>query len=278
MQREALNEMSQRLREENTSLSKEVEKLHADKCAGVEELVYLKWINACLRYELRNYQPPAGKTVARDLSKTLSPNSEEKAKQLILEYAHTEGHGNIMNIDSDHWSTSQASCITDSKNHHDDFSADKSFSTKISSSNKTKFFHKLRKLVRGKDVSPLKRSSSVDKIGSFEDGDSPWYSSGTSTVMNAVSPRSSYRHSLDIQRLRSVNEDEIRNVKSRRSNSDLVSSDAYKRFSLSRESSIDFGKQPDQDANLLKFAQVLKSTHGEKKGRLRTNSSSFTFG
>lgn len=86
----------------------------------------------------------------------------------------------------------------------------------------------------------------MDKIGSFEDGDSPWYSSGTSTVMNAVSPRSSYRHSLDVQRLRSVNEDEIRNVKSRRSNSDLVSSDAYKRFSLSRESSIDFGKQPDR--------------------------------
>lgn len=277
-EREALNEMSQRLREENTSLSKEVEKLHADKCAGVEELVYLKWINACLRYELRNYQPPAGKTVARDLSKTLSPNSEEKAKQLILEYAHTEGHGNIMNIDSDHWSTFQASCITDSENHHHDSSADKSFSTKISSSNKTKFFHKLRKLVRGKDVSPLKRSSSVDKIGSFEDGNSPWYSSGTSMVMNAVSPRSSYRHSLDVQRLRSVNEDEIRNVKSRRSNSDLVSSDAYKRFALSRESSIDFGKQPDQDANLLKFAEVLKSTHGAKKGRLRTNSSSFTFG
>lgn len=270
--------MSQRLREENAGLSKEVEKLHADKCAGVEELVYLKWINACLRYELRNYQPADGKTVARDLSKTLSPKSEEKAKQLILEYAHTEGLGNIMNIDSDHWLTSQASCITDSENHHGDSSAVKSFATKISSSNKTKFFHKFRKLVRGKDVSPLKRSSSGDKTGSFEDGDSPRYSSGSSTVMNAVSPRSSYRHSLDIQRLRSVNEDDIKNVKSSRSNSDLVSSYAHKRFTLSRESSIDFGKQPDQDANLLKFAEVLKSTHGAQKGKLRKNSSSFTFG
>lgn len=275
---EALKEMSERLREENASLSKEVEKLHADKCAGVEELVYLKWINACLRYELRNYHPPAGKTVARDLSKTLSPKSEEKAKQLILEYAHTEGLGNSMNIDFDHWSTSQASCITDSENHHDDSSADKPYAAKINSSNKTKFFHKLRKLVRGKYVSPLKRSSSGDKMESFEDGNSPRYSSGTSTVMNAVSPRSSYRHSLDIQRLRSVDEDDIKNVKSGRSNSDLVSSNAYKRFTSSRESSIDFGKQPDQDANLLKFAEVLKSTHGAQKGKLRKNSSSFTFG
>ncbi|KAL2925026.1 Protein CHUP1 chloroplastic [Bienertia sinuspersici] len=45
----------------NENLKKEVERLQVDRCGEVEELVYLRWINACLRYELRNYQPPPGK-------------------------------------------------------------------------------------------------------------------------------------------------------------------------------------------------------------------------
>ncbi|KAK9725355.1 hypothetical protein RND81_05G138200 [Saponaria officinalis] len=49
------------LREENESLSKDVERLRADRCTDAEELVYLRWINACLRFELRNYQPSPGK-------------------------------------------------------------------------------------------------------------------------------------------------------------------------------------------------------------------------
>ncbi|KAA8540324.1 hypothetical protein F0562_024757 [Nyssa sinensis] len=87
---EVLKEESRRLIQENEDLAKEIERLQADRCIDVEELVYLRWINACLRYELRNYQPEPGKTIARDLSKTLNPKSEEKAKQLILEYANRE--------------------------------------------------------------------------------------------------------------------------------------------------------------------------------------------
>ncbi|KAJ6824287.1 protein CHUP1, chloroplastic-like isoform X2 [Iris pallida] len=79
------------LREENENLKKEIEQLQTARCTDVEELVYLRWVNACLRYELRNYQPPPGKTVAKDLGRSLSPKSEEKAKQLILEYAHNSG-------------------------------------------------------------------------------------------------------------------------------------------------------------------------------------------
>ncbi|KAJ6389602.1 hypothetical protein OIU77_027845 [Salix suchowensis] len=70
---ETLRKLGNQLRQENEDLVKEVERLQADRCTDVEELVYLRWINACLRYELRNLQPPHGKTVARDLSKSLSP-------------------------------------------------------------------------------------------------------------------------------------------------------------------------------------------------------------
>ncbi|KAI3512575.1 hypothetical protein L1887_19891 [Cichorium endivia] len=150
VQTEKLKEESERLKKQNEELSKEIEQLQADRCGDVEELVYLRWINACLRHELRNYQPGPGKTMARDLSKTLSPKSEEKAKQLILEYANKEGFGdkgiNIPELDSDQWSSSQNSILTDSGELDDSFIDDSS-----SRKTHTKFFGKLVKLLRGKD-------------------------------------------------------------------------------------------------------------------------------
>jgi protein subunit release factor A len=113
MQAEAFRVEGENLRQKNKDLEEKIERLQAYRCSDAEELVYLKWINACLRYELRNYQPRDVKTVARDLSKTLSPKSEEKAKQLILEYANTEGVGekgiHIMDFDYEDWSYSHAS-------------------------------------------------------------------------------------------------------------------------------------------------------------------------
>nr|VDD01091.1 unnamed protein product [Brassica oleracea] len=145
---ETLRQESNRLKSENEELKKEIEQLQGDRCTDLEQLVYLKWINACLRYELRTYQPPAGKTVARDLSTTLSPSSEEKAKQLILEYAHEEDH-----TDYDQWSSSQeesSSMITDSM-FLDDSSVDTLFATKTKKSGKKKLMHKLMKILHGKD-------------------------------------------------------------------------------------------------------------------------------
>ncbi|CAM6035230.1 unnamed protein product [Sphagnum compactum] len=75
------------VRHANEDLAKQVEGLQMDRFSEVEELVYLRWVNACLRYELRNFQAPPGKTSALDLSNNLSPRSQEKAKQLMLEYA-----------------------------------------------------------------------------------------------------------------------------------------------------------------------------------------------
>ncbi|OMO90187.1 hypothetical protein CCACVL1_07479 [Corchorus capsularis] len=78
------------LRHANEDLLKQVEGLQMNRFSEVEELVYLRWVNACLRYELRNYQTPAGKMSARDLNKSLSPKSQERAKHLLLEYAGSE--------------------------------------------------------------------------------------------------------------------------------------------------------------------------------------------
>lgn len=79
-----------KLRHTNEDLIKQVEGLQMNRFSEVEELVYLRWVNACLRFELRNYQTPSGKVSARDLNRTLSPKSQERAKQLMLEYAGSE--------------------------------------------------------------------------------------------------------------------------------------------------------------------------------------------
>lgn len=150
---------------QNEDLSKEIERIQADRCADVEEVVYLRWINACLRYELRNYQPGPGKTTARDLSKTLSPKSEQKAKQMILEYANKEGGGekviNLHEIDSDQWSNSQASIITDSGEFEESFIDDT-----LPHKNNNKFFGKLMRVIRGKD-SPNQQRRNHSKNSSF---------------------------------------------------------------------------------------------------------------
>ncbi|WJX14048.1 Protein chup1, chloroplastic [Trifolium repens] len=79
-----------RLRHANEDLQKQVEGLQMNRFSEVEELVYLRWVNACLRYELRNYNAPSGKSLARDLNNSFNPKSQEKAKQLLLEYAGSE--------------------------------------------------------------------------------------------------------------------------------------------------------------------------------------------
>ncbi|THU72098.1 hypothetical protein C4D60_Mb04t08530 [Musa balbisiana] len=72
-QAEVMEEVHQ-LGEANDNLEKEIEQLQADRCADVEELVYLRWLNACLRYELRQHQPPSGEIVCRGSKQVLEPN------------------------------------------------------------------------------------------------------------------------------------------------------------------------------------------------------------
>ncbi|CAM0881470.1 unnamed protein product [Alopecurus aequalis] len=88
------------LRETNERLTSQIDQLHSDHCAHVEELVYLKWSNACLRHDLRgkDHHPSsaqqdqdgsgAGMSSAMDLSKSMSYRSSQKAKELMLLYGN----------------------------------------------------------------------------------------------------------------------------------------------------------------------------------------------
>ncbi|KVH97961.1 hypothetical protein Ccrd_023813 [Cynara cardunculus var. scolymus] len=259
---EKLKEELERLKKENEDLTKEIERLQADRCGDVEELVYLRWINACLRYELRNHQAGPGKTMARDLSKTLSPKSEEKAKQLIVEYADKEGVTekgiNVHELDFDQWSSSQASNLTDSGELDESF-----ISYPSPQKTNKKFFGKLVKLLRGKDSGsshggsrhhhhhrrpPSKNLSlerTEDDMNSYSD-----YSFGN--VGN------SSKHSMDSQR-------------SFHRHSDIG---VHKRIDSIAEDSGGIGGGSDspsssdgQKSDLMKYAEVLKDSPAKYRRR-----------
>ncbi|XP_023529698.1 protein CHUP1, chloroplastic-like [Cucurbita pepo subsp. pepo] len=128
------------LRHTNEDLIKQVEGLQMNRFSEVEELVYLRWVNACLRYELRNYQAPTGKVSARDLNKNLSPKSQEKAKQLMLEYAGSERGQGDTDLESNF---SQPS--SPGSEDFDNASIDSSFSRYSSLSKKPSLIQKLKK-------------------------------------------------------------------------------------------------------------------------------------
>ncbi|GFP94571.1 protein chup1 chloroplastic, partial [Phtheirospermum japonicum] len=134
------------LRHTNEDLVKQVEGLQMNRFSEVEELVYLRWVNACLRFELRNYQTPSGKASARDLNKSLSPRSQERAKQLMLEYAGSErGGGGDTDMDSNFDNTS-----VDSEDF-DNASIDSSTSRFSSLSKKPSLIQKIKRWGKARD-------------------------------------------------------------------------------------------------------------------------------
>ncbi|XP_049364167.1 protein CHUP1, chloroplastic-like [Solanum verrucosum] len=150
---EALKQESLQLRKQNEELVKEVDHIQEGRCSDVDEVAYLKWINACLRYELRNYQSALGETTARDLSKTLSPESSKKAKQLVVEYAAKEDQGDrgihVLELDSNQLSSQEPHLMNSGE--FDGTSISNSSAHKSDTSNKSKIFRKLMRLIRGKD-------------------------------------------------------------------------------------------------------------------------------
>ncbi|KAJ0961354.1 hypothetical protein J5N97_000561 [Dioscorea zingiberensis] len=134
------------LRHANEDLMKQVEGLQMNRFSEVEELVYLRWVNACLRYELRNYQAPSGRISARDLNKSLSPKSQERAKRLMFEYAGSErGQG-----DTDLESVSSMPSSPGSEDF-DNASIDSSSSRFSSLSKKPTLIQKIKKWGKSKD-------------------------------------------------------------------------------------------------------------------------------
>ncbi|KAI4357872.1 hypothetical protein L6164_001794 [Bauhinia variegata] len=134
------------LRHVSEDMQKQVEGLQMNRFSEVEELVYLRWVNACLRYELRNYKAPPGKISARDLNKSLSPKSQEKAKQLMLEYAGSERGQGDTDLDSNFSHPSSPG-----SEDFDNASID-SYTSKYSNlSKKTSLIQKLKKWGKSKD-------------------------------------------------------------------------------------------------------------------------------
>ncbi|KAL8056117.1 hypothetical protein ABFX02_04G098700 [Erythranthe guttata] len=196
-----LKEESRRLKQQNEDLTKEIERLQSNRSTEVEEIVYLRWINACLRHELKNHHPGAPPKAAppKDLSKTLSPKSEEK---LHKEAAAAAAAG----FDSDRCSSSQASCLTDSGDVEDPC-AETDPTVEKPRPSKSKVFAKLRRLLRGKGIigprrdrgpsTPLERAASVDNFSAIYSSD---FINGSETLRNSSNGSSSSRRSFDVQR------------------------------------------------------------------------------
>ncbi|CAJ1976702.1 unnamed protein product [Sphenostylis stenocarpa] len=135
------------LRHVNEDLLKQVEGLQINRFSEVEELVYLRWVNACLRYELKNFQAPPGKLSTRDLNTSLSPKSQEKAKQLMLEYAGSEHGQGDTDLDSYFSHTSSPG----SEDFDNASSIDSLMSKHSIVSKKTSLIQKLKKWGKSKD-------------------------------------------------------------------------------------------------------------------------------
>lgn len=279
MQAEASKEESHRLRQQNEDLSKEIEQLKADRCADLEELVYLRWINACLRFELRNYEPGPKKTIARDLSRTLSPKSEEKAKQLIIEYASKEGFAekgaDFTDTDFDWWSSFH-SYLTDS-GEFDDSSIDYSSATKTETSSKARIFSKLRRLIRGKDGDHRSWSLSPERTASagYNFSVSSGINAGTDRCSNRLRSASlgSSRIPLDIEIFGNPKVDAVKGLQGVRRNSDsdvgfpcvykgLVSGREGVSYSLPKDQLL-ANPGMGQKSELVKYAEVLKESSSE---------------
>lgn len=149
------------LRHANEDLLKQVEGLQMNRFSEVEELVYLRWVNACLRYELRNYQAPPGKMSARDLNKSLSPKSQERAKRLMLEYAGSERGQGDTDIESNYSHPSSPG-----SEDYDNASIDSSTSRYSNLSKKPTLIQKLKKWGRSKDDSSAFSSPARSLSGS----------------------------------------------------------------------------------------------------------------
>ncbi|CAM0957453.1 unnamed protein product [Alopecurus aequalis] len=274
------------LKQENEKLSKEVEELQTSRFADVEELVYLKWINACLRHELKNKGSPGAQTSARDLSNTLSPKSEETAKQLIMEYANVGA--DERSVSSIEFGSEYASSRASSNGEPDDASIDMSSMTKHVNPKKTekkKFFSKLRKLVLGKDKErntfpSLERRVSISSC-SFDDftgrGSHDSYSSfmteGAVSANQQHDDRGSSRHSVGTHKY-SHPSTEAGDGRNQHHGHGVKKNAGFgsERFS-ERGSQFDSGEATiPEDAEVHKFAEALITSRTGSMSSRRTSS------
>ncbi|TKY48227.1 CHUP1 [Spatholobus suberectus] len=229
----------------------------------------MRWINACLRYELRNYQAPPGKTVAKDLSRSLSPTSEKKAKQLILEYANADGPVSIVHFDIDQWSSSQASSLTDFEECDDFSSVYNSSAAKANTTSQTKLFSKLWQLIQGKDSSHHHSHVSSQEKSGYQDSNPPRLSISTGTEglgSEFATPIVTSRTSLDFSRLTSMKEGDRRN-------SDSTVMGSSNKFSVRRKGSFSDSLSMEK-YELEKYAEALKDSSVSARHQRRRRAAS----
>uniref|UniRef100_A0ACD5TQ11 Uncharacterized protein n=1 Tax=Avena sativa TaxID=4498 RepID=A0ACD5TQ11_AVESA len=271
------------LKQENEKLSKEVEQLQADRFADVEELVYLKWINACLRHELKSKGSSGAQPSARDLSNTISPKSEETAKQLIMEYANVGA--DERSLSSIEFGSEYASSRASSSGDPDDMSIDMSSMTKHANpkkKEKKRFFSKLRKLVLGKDKEKkfptLERRVSISTC-SFDDftgrGSQDSYSSfmteGAVSANQQHDARGSSRHSFDAHKY-SHPSTEAGDGRNQYQGVKKIASFGSERFS-EHGSQFDSGEATiPEDTEINKFAEALITSRTDSMPSRRTAS------
>jgi hypothetical protein len=272
------------LKQENEKLSKEVEQLQTDRFADVEELVYLKWINACLRHELKNKDSPGAQTSARDLSSTLSPKSEETAKQLIMEYANVGA--DERSLSSIEFGSEYASSRASSNGEPDDASIDMSSMTKHANpkkKEKKKLFAKLRKLVLGKDKDKnnfptLERRVSISSC-SFDDftgreshdSYSSFMTEGAISANQQHDDHSSIRHSHGSQK-HSHPSTEVGDGRNQHHGAKKDATFGSERFS-EHGSQFDSGEATiPEDVEIHKFAEALITSRTGSMSSRRTSS------
>lgn len=140
-------------------LKRQIDELEIDKRSEIEKAVYLKYVNACLRYELRHYQPSPGRAKARDLNKSLSPNSAAKAKELIHMYASDDNNNDEEATTFENIEIETTTTTTTADNNDDVNEEHRSINKKQKSQS---LGSKLKKLV-------TRRDSSIRSKGCFSD-------------------------------------------------------------------------------------------------------------
>ncbi|XP_020228514.1 protein CHUP1, chloroplastic [Cajanus cajan] len=268
---DAVKKENECIKQENVRLMKEIEQLQSDRCSDLEELVYMRWINACLRYELRNHQAPPGKTIAKDLSRSLSPASEKKAKQLILEYANADGPESIVDFDIDQWSSSHASSLTDFGECDDFSSADNSSAARArtNTTRQTKLFSKLSQLIQGKDSSHHHSHVSSQEKSGYQDINPPQLSTSTGTEALRSEFSTSIvtsRTSFDFSNFASMKEGDRRN-------SDSIAMGGSNKFSARKKGSFSDSLGMEK-YDLEKYAEALKDSSLSVRHQRRRRSAS----
>ncbi|KAF3324533.1 protein CHUP1 [Carex littledalei] len=256
-----------RLREMNEKLEQEVSQLRNDHCLSVEEVVYLRWLNACLRHELKNFNPSKGKAGASELNKSPSYHSREKVKQLLQEYSNLGidiNETNLGDLDFDYSSSSMAPST---------FTSPRREQGKHSKHKAQKILGKIKKIVTGKANSNADKDKDKDRISvvasenasiSCSDGSSP--SSNIITVERFPQTEKHPRASLNIARSRIIE------AETARSNSDLALLDV-RRGEPRRYHALHLGDpsieiDDRERAEIRKLALALKSSKSFGKSSL----------